>query len=302
MRRLSAVSSIVTVAGLLGAGCGAGMPDGEAEPTRGAPLALGNDTVDSYAEFDASGAPEAIGVAFSGQALADLPERPSDGHRCYDADGDERIDLETECAAWHEFVLPLPDEAARHPDVPFEWALVNWNPHGHIPPGVWDVPHFDVHFYIERIEKIFSLRRGTCGPEFLRCDQYEVATQPVPPNYIHPDYEDVGAAAPAMGNHLIDPTAPEFDGEPFTRHWIFGAYGGEVIFYEEMVALDYLRERPDACFDIKTPEAVAVTGYYPRRSCIRYDAARDEYTVSMEDFDLREASPPAPILESEVQG
>jgi hypothetical protein len=34
---------------------------------------------------------------------------------------------------------------------------LNWNPHGHIPPGVYDLPHFDFHFYIEPIEKIFAI-------------------------------------------------------------------------------------------------------------------------------------------------
>lgn len=71
-------------------------------------------------------------------------------HRCADADQDGSLDLATECAAWHEFVLPLPSEASRRSDIPFKWALVNWNPHGHIPPGVWDEPHFDVHFSMER--------------------------------------------------------------------------------------------------------------------------------------------------------
>ena len=41
---------------------------------------------------------------------------------------------------------------------------------------------------------------------------------------------------PAMGNHLVDLTGPEFQKQPFTRSWIFGAYGGRIIFYEEMVA------------------------------------------------------------------
>ncbi|MGH8662238.1 MAG: hypothetical protein ACREUB_10830 [Burkholderiales bacterium] len=38
-----------------------------------------------------------------------------------------------------------------------------------------------------------------------------------------------------MGNHLIDPTSPEFKGKKFTRSWIYGVYGGRVTFYEEMV-------------------------------------------------------------------
>jgi hypothetical protein len=59
-----------------------------------------------------------------------------------------------------------------------------------------------------------------------------------------------------------------------------------------MVARSYLLSKPDACFPITMPEAVALAGYHPNRSCIYYVPARDEYTVSMEDFALRQASPP----------
>ena len=254
---------------------------------------LGNGTVASYAEFNESGEPAKIGVVFSAGGLTGLPSVHSDGNRCFDADQNGSIDMMTECSHWHEFVLPLPSEASRRADIPFKWALVNWNPYGHMPPGVWDTPHFDAHFYIEPIENIFAIQRGPCGIEFLRCDQYERAILPVPANYIHPDFKDVGAAAPAMGNHLIDPTAPEFHGEPFERHWIYGAYDGRIIFYEEMVSLDYILTQPDACAAIKMPDAVALTGYYPTRSCVRYVTETDEYTVSMEEFILREANPPS---------
>jgi hypothetical protein len=264
----------------------------------GAPSGLGKGTVASYSEFDASGALKAIGVVFSASALEALPTAPSDGHRCFDANNDGVIDLSTECSTWHERVLPVPSEASQRADVPFKWALLNWNPQGHIPPGVFDKPHFDVHFYIEPIENIFALQRGTCGPEFLRCDQFALARKPVPRNYVPPNFQDLGAAAPAMGNHLLDPTTHEFHGEAFTRHWIYGVYDGRVIFWEEMVALSYMLSKPDACFPIQTPDAVALSGYYPTRSCIRYTPAKDEYTVSMEDFVLRQASPPGPLRDA----
>jgi hypothetical protein len=261
----------------------------------GTPSNLGNGTVASYSEFDASGAPEAIGVVFSASALDALPTTPSDGHRCFDANNDGVIDLATECSMWHERVLPIPSEASQRTDIPFKWALLNWNPHGHIPAGVYDKPHFDVHFYIEPIENIFALQRGTCGLEFLRCDQFALASKPVPRNYMPSNFQDLGAAAPAMGNHLVDPTTSEFRGEPFTRTWIYGIYDGRVIFYEDMVALSYLMSKPNTCVPIQSPDAVALAGYYPSRSCIRYIPGKDEYTVSMEDFVLRKASPPGPL-------
>lgn len=302
MTLLGRTRALPTLLAAVALGCSESLPSRSAERMLGAPASLGNGTAEAYVEVDASGAPTAIGVAFSEGALEALPQGHSDGHRCYDADADGSIDDANECSGWHELVLPLPSEAARRPDVPFEWALVNWNAHGHIPPGVWDVPHFDVHFYIERVERIFSLQRGTCGPEFLRCDQFERATLPLPPNYMPPDYQDVGAAAPAMGNHLIDPTAPEFHGEPFQRHWIFGTYDGRVIFYEEMVAADYLRRGPDSCYDIKSPPAVGLSGYYPTRSCVRHDESAGLFTVSMEGFVMREASPPLPVPAADAGG
>ena len=107
-----------------------------------------------------------------------------------------------------------------------------------------------------------------------------------------PDYQNVDAVAPAMGNHLIDVTGPEFNGEKWKRSFIYGTYDGKVTFYEEMVTRDHILSRPQACYPIKSPPAVAVSGYYPSQSCIRHDTASDTYTVSVEAFAFREASPP----------
>lgn len=258
----------------------------------GANSSVGKGTVSSYAEFDKNGAPKAIGIVFQANALEGLPVAHSDGHHCFDRNNDGTIDLKEECVGSHEWVMPLPSETARRSDIPFKWVGLNWNPYGHIPPGVYDLPHFDIHFYFEPIEKIFAIAPGTCGPEFVRCDQFKIATKPLPSNYIPPDYKSVDAVAPAMGNHLIDPTSPEFNKIKFTRTWIYGAYDGRVTFYEEMVTHDYLLSRPATCFPLKSPPAVGVKGYYPTQSCIRYLSQSNEYTVSMEGFALREASAP----------
>jgi len=269
-------------------------------PTRlsGAQANLGDGVVASYAEFDSSGKPKAIGVAFSAAALASLPTAASDGHRCFDANGDGKIDLATECSAWHERVLPLPSDAARRTDLPFKWALVNWNPLGHMPPGVFDKPHFDVHFYMEPIENILAIERGTCGPEAVRCDQYAVARKPIPNNYLPANYLDLGLVAPAMGNHYIDPADHNFHGEMFKRHWVYGVYDGRVIFYEEMLTLAYMQSKPDTCYPIASAEAFAVAGYYPTQSCIRYSSARNEVTVSLEGFVSRAATLPGALREA----
>jgi hypothetical protein len=253
---------------------------------------IGNGTVSTYAEIASNGIPAVIGIEYSAAALDGLPSVHSDGHHCFDRDSDASIDPMTECLATHETVMPLPDAVAANPDIPFKWVMFNWNPAGHIPPGVYDVPHFDVHFYIDSIENVFALQDGPCGPEFIRCDQFERARKPLPANYMPPDYQNVDAVAPAMGNHLIDLTGPEFNGEKWTRNFIFGVYDGEVTFYEEMVTREYLLSQPDVCNLIKSPAAVGLAGYYPTRSCVRYDTDADTYTVSLEGFEHRVKSAP----------
>ncbi len=145
------------------------------------------------------------------------------------------------------------------------------------------------------IAEIMAIEPGPCGPELVRCDQFQIGKKPLPPNYVHADFRDVDAVVPAMGNHLIDLTEPEFNKQPFTRSWIYGVYDGKVIFYEEMFTRAHLLSKPNVCTPIKSPKAVEMTGFYPTVSCIRNSSASDEYAVSMEGFVFRNASPPDPI-------
>jgi len=256
---------------------------------------LGNGAVTSYAEFEGQATPKAIGVMFSAAALDGLPTG-SDNHHCIDRNKDGAVAGAMKCEQTFEHVIPLPDAVARRADIPIKWVLLNWNPVGHIPPGVYDVPHFDVHFELGPIAEIFAIESGPCGPEFVRCDQFQIAKKPLPPNYVPADFRDVDAVVPAMGNHLVDLTGPEFGKQPFTRSWIYGVYDGRVIFYEEMVTRAHLLSKPNACTPIKSPKAVAAAGFYPTVSCIRNNAASGEYTVSLEGFAFRNAGAPDPIV------
>ena len=291
MARWGAASALAAAFAVALTATGSGASAVPAERALGWRATLGQGEVASFAEVQPTGAPEAVGIMISAAALASLPSEPSDRHHCVDRDGDG-VTATTECADTHEFVIPLPDAVTRRADLPFKWALVNWNANGHVPPGVYDVPHFDVHFYMAPIADVFAIRDGTCGPEFVDCDDFAVAKAPLPAGSMHPDFSDVDAVVPAMGNHLIDVGGAEFKGEPFTRTWIYGAFDGQVTFYEEMVSLAYLLTRPDACEPIKSPPAVAVAvaGYYPTERCVRYEAGAEAYVVSMERFVYREAT------------
>lgn len=282
----------VTVSGLLG--CATMNSDAPSGRSLGWQVPLGNGTATSYGEIDSRGTPTAIGIAFSAAALDGLPI-DSDNHHCVDRDKSGAIVSTTKCVHTIEHVIPIPDIMARRADIPFKWVLLNWNPKGHIPPGIYDVPHFDVHFVMAPIAKIFAIQAGPCGPELVRCDQFTIGKKPLPPNYVHADFRDVDAVVPAMGNHLIDLTGPEFSKHPFTRSWIYGVYDGKVIFYEEMVTRAHLLSKPNTCIPIKSPKSVDVSGFYPTVSCIRNSVTSGEHTVSMEGFVFRNASPPDPL-------
>jgi hypothetical protein len=59
------------------------------------------------------------------------------------------------------------------------------------------------------------------------------------------------------------------------------AYEGELIFWEPMITLDFLRKTQDACMEIRQPKAFRQAGYYPTQYCVRQDR-EGQRTVSLE--------------------
>ncbi len=263
-----------------------------AETVYGEAKQLGHGFAQIYAELATDGAPRVLGVSFGEGALEGLPAVPNNYSRCFDMNGNGKIDARGECNGDFELIFPLPGEMTKRSKTPFKWVSVNWNPEGHPPPAPppWAEPHFDFHFYIDDRENVRSIRPGKCA-EWIDCDDFKRAQVPVPAKYLHPDHIDVGAAVPDMGNHLIDSKSPELvpNGPPFTRTFIYGAYDGRITFYEPMITRSYLEGRPDICADLKLPQAWEIGGYYPTRYCIRYRDGEGRYSVSLEAFVLRSA-------------
>ena len=120
--------------------------------------------------------------------------------------------------------------------------------------------------------------------------QFRVVRESLPPNYLVPDYVDVGAVVLAMGNHLIDSTGPGFKKQSFTRSWICGVYARKVIFHEAMVTRTCLLSNPDGCRPLKASTPVAVAGFCRTKYCVRHNGSTGEDSVSMEAFAHRDAS------------
>ncbi|WP_446666238.1 hypothetical protein [Flexivirga sp. B27] len=236
------------------------------------------------------GKPHAIGVTLTDPTLDGLPhEPPTDGKWCFDKDGDGNVDLMTECANGYGNILQLGATAG----TPFSYLMVDWNPHGHGPSGVYDLPHFDVHFYQQPDAQRRAIRPGPC-PELVNCEDFQLGKKLPAAKYRNPDFADLDAQSPGMGNHLIDRSGPEFHGKRFTHTFIYGSWNKHISFYEPMVTREFLQglqtgSRADTCAPIKQPEAFEKSGWYPTKYCMRHRANRGELTVSVEGFVHRAA-------------
>ncbi len=262
------------------------------------PEVFGDGQFETFVTQDADGNPSIIGITFPESTLANLPEGMGDGK--FDVLGADGSVIFPCCG--YSTVIPMPETT---PATVFNHALVNWNPMGHPPAGVYDAPHFDLHFYTTSVEDREAIAAATGDtmcmvpnppgteagehPVPVTCETLQTATMPLPADQTPPGFISVGEVVPGMGDHLINPAAPELNGEKFTYTWLYGEYGGRLTFYEPMITLAFLQEKnPETCADIPMPKAMPEPGYYPTEYCIRYMPGDSEdngtYAVTLEKF------------------
>jgi hypothetical protein len=150
----------------------------------------------------------------------------------------------------------------------YKHMTVDWAQHGH-GPAFYEVPHFDFHFYTQTLEERLAIAPGDPGIDELPAPMY------IPDNHIP------AGGVPQMGMHWVDLLAPELNGEPFTRTFIYGSYGGEVTFYEPMITLEWLMQQQSATMPIPQPQAFQHDGYYPMSYSVTRTANPETWTVSM---------------------
>jgi len=278
------VLGLVALLDGLGLALSAEAPGWHERTVRGAVEKMGAGTIQSFVTLGPSDAPIAIGVMLSAGALEQLPTVPNTVSRCFDLDKNGRYGGH-ECMGDEERILDVPLDSTA--GLPFRWISVNWNPAGHHnTPYVQ--PHFDFHFNMVDRSRVESIAPGRCG-ELVDCNDFKRATRPVPARYLPSGYIDVGAVVPRMGNHLLDSQSPELkDSLPFSSTFIYGAWDGELIFWEPMITLDLLQKTQAACMEIRQPMAFRQAGYYPTQYCVRQDR-QGQRTVSLEGFRYSEA-------------
>jgi hypothetical protein len=243
----------MALAGTLVAGLGLS-PDAAAATYRGKTIAVGRGSAHTLVVTDATGHVSSVAIVFTERALDGLPMPAGD-----------QMDV--------AFALPMPAHA---PKTAFDHAVINWEPHGHPPPHIYDVPHFDFHFYMvssaEQARVTFKSMMDSGAP----------AQQPpaslLPAGYVVPP----GTAVPEMGVHAIDTSGPEFHGHPFTATFIYGFYEKQMTFLEPMASRAYLESKPNITRPVARPASYGRPGMYPDTYSIRYDKAHHSYTVALE--------------------
>ena len=159
MYRTVILRSLALAVPVLAAACAPSLETADPDPPNqpyGELVNIGNGTARTYVtwtdEDDGTKSPNAIGIELTADAFEGLPKQLTDGGWCHVAE-----DGAIRCLPGHEFVLSLPEAAAVPP---YQWVLLNWNPQGHIPPRVYNHPHFDFHFYTMGQEKREEIRPG----------------------------------------------------------------------------------------------------------------------------------------------
>jgi hypothetical protein len=251
---------------------------------------IGNGTVRTYVLYDPANrrVPIEVGIALSAGALDELPapmqmtpeqmaEQMKNGH--FDT---------------HERLLALP---ANNP-TPYKFVQLNWNPAGHEPPGLYDQPHFDFHFWTVDVD----VRNGIVpsNPQFAaKAARYPSA------EFRAPFYVDAATAAkapaaavtvPQMGMHWLDVRSGEFNGRLFTKTFIYGSWDGQFVFDEPMITLAHIMAKRDATdptvrdeiIPVPVSERRAQAGYYPRAYRITFDAETNEYRIALTQLAYRQ--------------
>lgn len=250
MASLIAIAAVITIVGC-------SKNDNPTAPSKagtfvGEQKAMGNGTIRSWVKLDDNGNPTSIGVTFTETALVNL----------------------TTDSMGTRYALSLPSQSSA---IAINHIEVDWETYGHEPKGIYTLPHFDFHFYMVTTQEQTGVIPGP--------DTIPVPAQFIPANY---SFGPAPIAVPNMGVHYVDVTSPEFQGQKFTKTFIFGYYRGSQTFIEPMVTKEYIESKPNSSTAIKQPAAYQRTGkYYPTTYSVSYSSTAKEYTVSLDAMTMK---------------
>ncbi len=230
---------------------------------KGPEVQLGYGKVRSWISVDRNGNPSEIGIEITPEAFKNITDEE-----------DKKIP-----ADHSTIIVPLHLKAKQF--TPFNHIGLNWNPHGHIPEGVFDVPHFDMHFYMISIAEQMAI--PAWSPETDAAFNNYPPAGYMPADYFTPPGD--ATAEPQMGKHWLPVNLGDY--LPFSKIMIYGSYDGNVIFVEPMITLDYLLSNVDSSTEYSQPEHFQKPGNYPTKYNIYHNPDNGNTYITLSDFVAR---------------
>lgn len=219
----------------------------------GKAVKVGEGTARTMVVEGKGGQPASIAIVISEKALQGLPAGHVGGYEAFLTE------------------LPMP---AKGPRTGYDHAMLDWNPTGHPPAGIYTPPHFDFHFYlIDPASRDAITFKGEAAATAAKAPPADL----VPAGYVVPP----DTAVEKMGLHGVNPSAPEFKGKPFTATFIYGYHKGENIFVEPMVTKAFLETKPDVTLAVPVPKNYSRPGWYPEGYRVAYDAKTKSYVIAL---------------------
>jgi hypothetical protein len=228
-------------------------------------IILGKGHIRTYVTQDNTGKPIDMGIEFSEAAIntVDMPMKHMGEH----------------CSTYNLRFHPNATKMLPYDHVSLDWAQM-----GHGPEGVYDVPHFDVHFYMIDPSQQMSIvtdRTYPNGPEVFTFK----GPNTVPYSYFPGPFVEM------MGTHWIrkDDFFPLiFNREPFKHTFIYGTHEDKLIFIEPMITLEVLRSRENITTEIDQPTSYPVANkFYPENYSITHHSKTRVHRVSLQNFNLQ---------------
>lgn len=219
---------------------------------KGEKISLGKGWAYTYIAYDFKNRPKSLGVVLTEGALKSLPH----------------VDT--------SYLLKLPKGVTLPP---YKEVMLDWNAHGHEPADVYDIPHFDFHFY--------AITKKT--RQAIKCmdeDNALCLKQPAA-DYIPAYYIPTPAGVPMMGWHWLDSRSPELQGDRFTSTFIYGYYDAKIIFLEPMITREFLLSHGHVNAELPLPKKFAFNGYYPKKYNVHYDAKTKIYRIALNNLVYR---------------
>ena len=213
----------------------------------GPAVPIGDGIGRAWVAEDPSGNPTAVGIMLSEAALNSLPEMNE------------------------EYILTFDPSSAT--DF-YKFVCLNWSAKGHIPINVYDISHFDIHFFtIEQSERMMIGSNGSA----------EIIVAPTA-KYIPSSYELLIGGAPTMGAHWFDVIGPEFNGTTFDKTFIWGSNNGQFVFWEPMITHDYLLSHSNSETSLRQPESFQQDGWYPKSYTVNYSSSPNQYMIALSNL------------------